>query len=274
MLIFHRKSVLALGIIVSLMTTLAPVTAQVKPSNTISDPISIPSLLPNLPDDTGGGTPQTDNGTGTRGDCEYQEGDLLLTRMAGSKNFQLTVSEHPTILVYVPYTSDKVSSGEFSIQQGENDIYRTTFKLPATPGIVSVTVPKTETPLEIDKTYRWYFEINCPSARQSQQSTTRLTPASLTGFVRRVSQPPELEAELNQATNPLERVAAYARHDMWYDLLTELAQLRLKYPENATLESIWLDLLGDERIGLTEIKQEPIIGSVIVDEAITNSQSE
>jgi len=274
MLIFHRKSVLALGIIVSLMTTLAPVTAQVKPSNTISDPISIPSLLPNLPDDTGGGTPQTDNGTGTRGDCEYQEGDLLLTRMAGSKNFQLTVSEHPTILVYVPYTSDKVSSGEFSIQQGENDIYRTTFKLPATPGIVSVTVPKTETPLEIDKTYRWYFEINCPSARQSQQSTTRLTPASLTGFVRRVSQPPELEAELNQAKNPLERVAAYARHDMWYDLLTELAQLRLKYPENATLESIWLDLLGDERIGLTEIKQEPIIGSVIVDEAITNSQSE
>jgi hypothetical protein len=269
-----RKPVLTLGIIVSLMTTLAPATAQVQPSNTIFEPISIPSLLPNLPDDTGGGTPQTDNGTGTRGDCEYQEGDLLLTRMAGGKNFQLTVSEHPTFWIYVPYSSDKVSSGEFSIQQGENDIYRTTFKLPTTPGIVSVTIPTKEKPLELDKTYRWYFEISCPRSRQSQESTTRLTPASLTGFVRRVSHPPELEAALNQAKNPLEQVAAYARHDMWYDLLTELAQLRLQYPDDATLESIWLDLLGDKRIGLTEIKQEPIIGSVIVDEAITNSQSE
>ncbi|MEQ8995667.1 MAG: DUF928 domain-containing protein [Coleofasciculus sp. B1-GNL1-01] len=256
------------------MTHLSPAMAQVESSNTIFEPISIPSLLPNLPGDDGNGTPTTDNGTGTRGDCEYTEGDLFLTRMAGGKNFQLTVSEYPTFWVYVPYGSDKVSSGEFSIQHGEDDIYRTTFKLPATPGIVSVTIPKTEKPLEIGKTYRWYFEISCPRSTQSPQSATRLAPASLTGFVRRVPQFPELEAELSQTQNPLERVAAYARHDVWYDMLTELAQLRLEYPNDSTLKSIWLELLGDERIGLKEIEQEPIVGSVIPSDVITNSQSE
>lgn len=270
----RSKPALAIGIIVSLITTLSPATAQVEPSNTIFEPISIPSLLPNLPPKDGNGTPTTNNGTGTRGDCEYKEGDLLLTRMAGGKNFQLTVSEYPTFWVYVPYGSDKVSSGEFSIQQGEHDIYRATFKLPATPGIVSVTIPKTETPLELDKTYRWYVEISCPASTQSQQAATRLAPASLTGFVRRVSQPPELEAELNQAKNPLERVAAYAKHDIWYDMLTELAQLRLQHPDDATLESVWLDLLGDERLGLKEIEQEPIAGSVIPGNVITSSPPE
>lgn len=273
-IISRRQPVLAMGIIISLMTNLSPAMAQVEPSNTIFEPISIPSLLPNLPPKDGGGTPHTNNGTGTRGDCEYKEGDLFLTRMAGGKNFQLTVSDYPTFWVYVPYGSDKVSSGEFSIQQGENDIYRATFKLPATPGIVSVTIPKTEKPLELDKTYRWYFEMSCPRSTQPQQAATRLAPASLTGFVRRVSQPPELEAELNRAKNPLERVAAYARHDVWYDMFTELAQLRLQYPDDATLENIWLELLGDERIGLKEIEQEPIAGSVIPDSVITSSQSE
>ncbi|MFP5269886.1 DUF928 domain-containing protein [Coleofasciculus sp.] len=273
-IISRRQPVLAMGIILSLMTNLSPATAQVEPSNTIFEPISIPSLLPNLPPKDGGGTPTTRNGTGTRGNCEYTEGDLFLTRMAGGKNFQLTVSDYPTFWVYVPYGSDKVSSGEFSIQQGENDIYRTTFKLPATPGIVSVTVPTTEKPLEIGQTYRWYFEMSCPSSAQSQQAATRLAPASLTGFVRRVAQSAELEAELNLSKNPLERVAAYARHDVWYDMFSELAQLRLEYPENATLESIWLELLGDERIGLQEIEQEPIAGSVIPGNVITSSQPE
>ena len=273
-LIPRCQPVLAIGIILSLMTTISPAMAQVELSNTIFEPISIPSLLPNLPPKDGNGTPTTNNGTGTRGDCEYKEGDFFLTRMAGGKNFQLTVSEYPTFWVYVPYSSDKVSSGEFSIQHGENDIYRTTFKLPATPGIVSVTIPTTEKPLEIGKTYRWYFEISCPASTQAPQAATRMAPASLTGFVQRVSQPPELEAELNQAKNPLERVAAYAKHDIWYDMFTELAQLRLKYPEDSILESIWLELLGDERIGLKEIEQEPIAGSVIPDNVITSSQSE
>ena len=272
MLIPRRKLVLATGIIASLITTLSPATAQIEPSNTIFEPISIPSLLPNLPPDDG--TPNSKNGTGTRGGCPYNEGDRLLTRMAGGTNFQLTVSEHPTFWVYVPYGSDKVSYGEFSLQSGEHDVYRTTFQLPATPGIVSVTVPPTTKGLETGKTYRWYFEISCTPVAEFEESVTQFAPASLTGLVRRIPQSPELEAELNQAENPLERVAAYAKHDIWYDMMTEFAQLRLEYPQNSTLESIWLDLLGDNRIGLKAIEQEPLVGSVIPNDVITNSQSE
>lgn len=112
---------------------------------------------------------------------------------------ELTTKERPTFWVYVPYTSDEAPSGEFSLQDGDEDVYRTRFQLTATPGIVSVTLPATAKPLEIGKTYRWYFEINCPNT----QRTARTAPASVTGIVRRISPSSNLENALKSAQNPL-----------------------------------------------------------------------
>ncbi len=207
------------------------------------------------------GTPPTNDGTGSRGDCVAKKNKPPLTRLVGSHNLKLTVQERPTLWIYVPYTSNEVNDGEFVLQDGDIDVYRTRFKLNATPGIVSVSLPPGLPPLAIGKEYRWYVDINCPSATSNSES---LTPASLTGVVQRVSASSELQKELSAAKIPLERIAVYAKHGIWLETLTELAQLRLKEPQNPNLQNVWKDLLSAENVNLGRIAQEPIIGSVTV----------
>ena len=130
-------------------------------STTSGDPVKI-RFVPANPDPPDRGTPTSNRGTGSRGDCLYKPNKPLLTSLVGSNNLDLTISDRPTFWVYVPYTQQEAPSGEFSLQDGENDVYRTRFQLPATPGIVSISLPATQKPLEVGKTYRWYFEMNCP----------------------------------------------------------------------------------------------------------------
>lgn len=228
-----------------------------QPSNPSPNLSQIRFILANppIPDR---GTPQTNRGTGTRGDCLYKPENPPLTILGGGQNLNLTISEHPTFWVYIPYTLKEAPSGEFSLQDGEDDVYRTRFQLPPTPGIVSITLPATEKPLQVGKSYRWYFEVNCPTFN----SQSKPTPASVTGVVERVSSPVELQEELKTAKTPLERIAAYAKHSIWYEMLTELAQLHLNEPQNSAIKDIWVGILSDENISLKDIAQQPIAGAV------------
>jgi hypothetical protein len=169
-----------------------------------------------------------------------------------------TVSEYPTFWVYVPYTPDETTSGEFSLQDGEEDLYRTPFQLPTSPGVVSITLPKTVPPLQPGREYRWYVDINCPSLKPSRNPT----PASVTGMVKRIALPATLAQELNIARTPLQRAASYARHAFWFDTLTELAQLRLKHPQDQTVRQAWVELLSDRGDWLKQIANETILGTV------------
>ncbi len=80
--------------------------------------------------------------------------------------------------------------------------------------------------------------------------------------MQRVARSPALESELNAAKMPLDRIATYAKHHLWYETLTELAQLRLKEPQNPTLGGVWVELLSDKNVGLNRVAQQPIVGSV------------
>ncbi len=254
-----KPIIAAILIVASLISFPLPSVAQLdEPNNPNSDAIQIRFVLANPPLPNNG-TPKTTLGTGTRGDCLYKAENPPLTHLAGDKNFESTVSEYPTFWVYVPYTSEEAPSGEFSLQDGEEDVYRTSFQLPGKPGIVGISLPANAKPLEVGKTYRWYFEINCPSSN----STNQKTPASVTGIVKRVSPSIELAEELKNAKTPLERIAAYTKHSIWYETLTELAQLRLKEPENPAIKKLWVDLLTDDNIGLNSIAPQPIAGNVI-----------
>jgi hypothetical protein len=204
------------------------------------------------------GTPPAGQGTGGRGDCLRSVDRPPLTRLVGSQGLDQTVDEHPTFWIYVPYTAAEAPSGEFSLHDGDHDVYRVQFQLPSTPGIVSVTLPHTVAPLEVDKSYRWYFEINCPNQKVSREPT----PASVTGLVKRMALSETLLNELNAATTPLRRAAVYAKQGFWFDTLTELAQLRLAEPENAVIKQAWTDLLNDRRIQLQSVAEAAIVGHV------------
>jgi hypothetical protein len=213
----------------------------------------VPAAKPIPPDN---GTPSSDRSTGSRGGCPYKKELPPMINLAGSENLELTFNAHPTFWVYVPYTQKDVVSGEFWLLDGVNQVYSTHFQLPTTPGVVSISLPPTLKPLELGKTYNWYFNINCSPPNFSEP------PDSVSGQVQLVAPSGEFESEFKTAKTPLERIAIYAKHHVWYDTLTELAQLRLKEPQDSTLKKVWGELLSDRNVGLTQVAQEPIVGTV------------
>jgi hypothetical protein len=202
--------------------------------------------------------PDTPDSSGSRGDCIAKS--IPMTRLVGRESLNLTVSSHPTVWVYVPYTAEEAPSGVFSLQDraGTEEIWETEFQLPNTPGIVSITLPSNQPALDVDTTYRWYFELSCPTVNGSDRHTS---PASITGLVQRVSLS-NIEIQLNNVSTALERAEIYAQNGIWYETIDELANLRLRDRENSSLEQEWVELLN--RQGLGQIAEEPIVGNVII----------
>lgn len=178
-----------------------------------------------------------------------------LTALIPVKNPVLTTREHPTFLFYVPYASDNVRFGEFSLLLGPEEktrIYKTHFTLPQTPGIVSITLPSApEYALKEGQSYHWYFKLYCQTNTSSQPDV------DVNGWVQRVALTPERERQI-KATAP----------DVWYDALANLALSLRASPQDAKLRNDWLNLL--KPIGSEDLAQESLVGSVIPVE--TNSK--
>lgn len=201
---------------------------------------------------SGGGRPEGTRRGGSRGDCGARN-EVLMPLTQSDDEAGATIKTHPTFWVYVPYAPNEVASGEFSLQDAQrNDIYRTRFTLPATPGIVSITIPADKPPLEINKQYSWHFKLDCPRQNATQKQ------AFVDGIVKRIALNPELERELNAAKNLQERLDFYAKNGIWYERLNELALLRLAEPKSTN--DNWSELL--KSAGLEYLAQYPIIGSI------------
>jgi hypothetical protein len=174
-----------------------------------------------------------------------------LTALIPVKNPVLTTREHPTFLFYVPYASDDVRVGEFSLlvwPEEKTRLYKTRFTLPQTPGIVSLTLPSApEYALEEGKFYHWYFKLYCQTNTRSQPDL------DVNGWVQRVALTPERERQINAATP-----------GVWYDALANLAENLRTSPMDATLRNDWVNLL--KSIGSEDMAQEPLVGSVIPSE--------
>lgn len=212
------------------------------------------------------GEPKQSGTTGTRGECLQNQGKLPfltpltpgtqqgLTPLNGkvSEYPTLTVSDRPTLFVYVPQTSAR--EAEFVLTDANNtrEIYQATFALPATAGIVRITVPSDRPPLELGKVYKWSFAIKC-NAQGGDGNPYVL------GWVQRTEPNPAIVKALDKVT-PLERAALYGDNGIWQDLLTTLAELRYSQPENATFKASWENLLGSESVKLSpEIAQAPLL---------------
>ncbi len=186
----------------------------------------------------------------SRGYCA--PGEPPLTALLPTSNWGKTRKKRPTFWFYVPYSSQEVTSGEFVLLDKEwNVISLIIFKLPERPGLVSLTLPTTVPELEINKEYRWFFKLFCDSDN----------PMFVRGWVQRIELSPSLNQQLNASIRRKYRI--YASQGIWYDALADLAEGRLKnYPE-ATLAE-WTKLLGAKGVGLEQLKEKPIVGSVLL----------
>ena len=171
-----------------------------------------------------------------------------LTALIPVKNPVLTTRQHPTFLFYVPYASNEIHVGEFSllVELAEmTTLYKTHFTLPQTPGIVSITLPsKPEYALEEGQDYYWYFELYCQTNTSSQPDV------DVNGWVQRVALTPERKRQINTATP-----------DVWYDASAKLAESLRASPQDARLRNDWVNLL--KSIGSEDLATELFVGPVI-----------
>ena len=206
------------------------------------------------------GTPEA-KGTGTRTGNKCLATKIPLTVLTGqSSSLSLTTSSHPTFFVYVPYTSTEVSYGVFSLydEQTQQQVWNVVFQLSKQPGIISIPSPKDQKPLELDKNYRWFFELHCAKNNAINQE-----PMMVRGKVKRVSSE-GFETELGAAT-PLEKVAIYAKHGLWYDAIGQLATLQHSEPQNSQLKTLWVELLKASNYEqLKPIYHESLVGDILL----------
>jgi hypothetical protein len=195
------------------------------------------------------GRPRRTKPAGTRSPCEQTNTDFTpLLPDTESEYSGFTLREHPTFWFYIPYKTDSVKSGSFVLKEREgNVVYPIDFKLPKTPGFISVTIPETVKPLEKNKQYIWKFVLYCASQNSDQPPSI-----SHEGLVQRGNMD-NLEIQLRTAKLP-ERIKLYIDNKIWYDASTDLAQIH-------SLPQVWRNLLT--AIGLEELEQEPIVGSVV-----------
>jgi hypothetical protein len=79
------------------------------------------------------------------------------------------------------------------------------------------------------------------------------------GAIKRVEADPTLAQRLQRAT-PQERVAIYAKAQLWYEALGTLAELRRDRPNDPVLADAWTQLL--DSVKLDTISRQPLYQGV------------
>jgi Domain of Unknown Function (DUF928) len=175
-------------------------------------------------------------------------GNTFMQALVPVQNPVLTTTNQPTILIYIPFGSDQVQFGEFSLLPwpGEQQrIYSARFTLPKTPGIVSVTLPsRPEYALKQGDYYHWYFQLYCRDGNGKQPDLT------VHGLIQRTALTAERERQISAATP-----------DVWYDALARVAAQLQTSPQNSNLRNQWRTLL--RTIGAEDLAEEPLLGPVI-----------
>jgi hypothetical protein len=152
-----------------------------------------------------------------------------------------TVIDSPSLFWYIPTTA--ATMGEFAVTDDkENMIYRTTFKLPGTPGIIKLTIPNSVN-LKNGQTYRWNFSIICDAVDRSNDEY-------LSGQIQKTKLSPTFNTDLVKA-QPLEKAKIYAKNAIWYDTLSAITSVR---KEN---QLDWESLLTS--VGLEKIAKELLL---------------
>ncbi len=242
----HSLALTGISLVGSLAIDFAPIPVQARPAISVS--------IQNK--QMGGQVPGRARGGARRGNCPSASTELtalvpvtkvttqpLPTTYVGGS----TTAEYPTFWFYVPYSLSADLTAEFILQDDTGQaIYRTTSAdFPAseqTPGLISIALPSTSAPLEIGKTYQWYFKLNCKTE----------APLYVQGGIERVAVKPELANQLVNAS-PQEQANLYWKNGIWYNAVTILGQLYRTNPTDTTIKSAWNNLLRS--IGLQDISR-------------------
>lgn len=216
--------------------------AGANPTNQLVHTKQLPPAPPSTPPPN-----RTRSGGSLGGEIACTTNPQPLVALVPIENPVLTTAAHPTFLFYVPYGSDQIQSGEFSLLVGPNEtsrLYQTRFTLPAQAGIVSLSLPELpEYELKETVNYHWYFKLYCTA------NSTPPTTLQVDGWIQRVALTPERQRQITMASPQI-----------WYDSLAQVADQLLATPGDSILQSQWRQLL--QSINAEAFIQEPLLGPV------------
>jgi len=169
---------------------------------------------------------------------------LVPSTTDGVSFVEKTIRDRPSFWFYIPFFSTFNREAEFVIiDENEKDVYNARFILTKPPGIVRLQLPDTMPALQVGKRYRWVFSVMCNPSNRSGD-------ASVNGWLERVAISPTLTRQLQEISG-LNRISIYAESELWYEMLTTLAELSQTSPQTSTLKSVWQETLSE--FGLTSL---------------------
>ena len=190
----------------------------------------------------GGVATNRNKGGSVRGRCPNLTQNLNQTIFAlvptdqGTPFVEQTITDHPTFWFYVSSLPVSQLNAEFVLIDNKgNDIYSTIFPLRQQPGIIGLQLPKTVPPLKQGNKYRWVFSAIC-------NPQNRAADALVNGWLERIPLSSTLSNQLKSASTR-ERVSVYTDAKLWYETLTNLAELQRSYPKDVEIQSDWVNVL-------------------------------
>ena len=147
-----------------------------------------------------------------------------------------TITERPTFWFYVPNLPVAQLYAEFTLMDNEGqEVYSETFPLnKQNLGIIGLKLPTTSS-LKQNNKYRWVFSAIC-------NPQNRAADAIVNGWLERIPVSSSLNNQL-KAASAKQSVSIYTDNQLWYETLTNLADLQRRNPQDTEIKSTWANVL-------------------------------
>ncbi|MBD2354526.1 DUF928 domain-containing protein [Tolypothrix sp. FACHB-123] len=162
-------------------------------------------------------------------------GPAALIALLPENFYGTTLSERPTILVYLP--ASNAEEAVFSLKdEAGNTEYQMTIPVVGKSGVIAVKLPADAPTLALGKNYHWFLAIKVDG---------QLSPSTpyVDGWIQRIQPSAELAAAMQQE-DALKRATALGKHGIWYDCVETLAGLYSAQPTDVNLSKQWEELLS------------------------------
>jgi hypothetical protein len=195
-----------------------------------------------------------------RGDDKYPDLTAIApeyrdpkSKLTPSKVWGLTANDRPTLWFYIPYSQASISRIDFTLKNRDSSagklIYQTSIKPHEQAGIINFSLPKTSSPLAIDKLYQWQVKLTMkPQPDPKKVTSSKAEEISVTGWIQRASLNKKL-SDLIARSTPNQQAALYAENGFWYDALSALAVLRRDAPQDPEIQQDWENILKSVELG-------------------------
>jgi len=153
--------------------------------------------------------------TGSRGGCEENMGNKLLTVLAPQAHIGQTASIHPTFAWFVPnFSSLPMEFTLYTYDSSNVPKIAEKIKMQTSPGIMNLSLPKDKPGLTKGQKYLWQVAILCDLNHPSNDLVAKAE-------IEVVEMPKELTKKMPMVRDRLEMTKLLAEAGLWYDALAE-----------------------------------------------------